>query len=51
MLESLFIDRNIRKQIKEAVLNAKESGFGTCDTCSKNASLINVFNHNIYYRI
>ena len=47
MLESLFIDRNMRKQIKEAVLNANESGFGTCDTCSENASLIKVFNHNI----
>lgn len=46
-LEALFQDRSVRHSLRTQIREAKEIGFGECDSCGRNQSLISVFNHNI----
>lgn len=43
-LEALFKDRNVRNNIRTEIREAPEIGFGDCENCGKNQSLMKVFN-------
>lgn len=49
-LEALFKDRMVRKDIRSTINEAAEIGFGTCEHCGREASLLSVCGNNICER-
>lgn len=49
-LEALFQDRNVRQNLRTHIREAREIGFGECDSCGSHQSLIQAFNHDLCER-